>query len=156
MGVDSQNQGNQLTVTRKQQLKQFWVDVFAMNSFSYATAVVIELGIAQMSLQEHFKVRLAALLLNSLVARPFGIWRDYVLARFNIDTETSPFYQKYLADTLIFLSFQMPLYVGNMLLGGAPTEAIVKAALTVSLIAGLLGRPYGLYLDWLKKKMGCL
>ena len=35
-----------------------------------------------------------------------------------------------------------------MVLGGADHDEIIKAAITISVIAGLLGRPYGLYLDW--------
>nr|WP_256489510.1 L-alanine exporter AlaE [Pleionea sp. CnH1-48] len=130
-----------------------WVDIFAMNSFSYIVALPIELIIAGMSWQEHLKVRLAALVLNTLVARPFGIWRDFVIKRFGI-REDSRFIKVYLVDTLVFLSFQLPLYVGNMILGGADWGEIMKASVTVSLIAGLLGRPYGIYLDFIKRRVG--
>lgn len=122
-----------------------------MNSFSYVVSLPIEIVIAGMSWQEHFQVRFAALILNTLVARPFGMWRDFVMHK-TTTNENSSFLQKYFCDTLIFLSFQMPLYVGNMILGGASWLEIGKAALTVSLIAGLLGRPYGMYLDFLNHR----
>lgn len=138
---------------KKHQFKAFMVDVFAMNSFSYIVALVIEMGIAQMSWAEHLQIRLVALLLNSVVARPFTLWRDYINRYFCISAQ-STFIKRYLVDTLAFLSFQMPLYVGNMVLGGANSEEIMVAAITVSFIAGLLGRPYGVYLDWLCDKAG--
>jgi hypothetical protein len=129
------------------------IDVWAMNSFSYLVALPIEIVIAGMSWREHVQVRLVALLLNTLVARPFGLWRDWVFQRFAAQ-HSDGFLKLYLLDTTVFLSFQMPLYVGNLVLGGAGAAEIFKAALTVSLIAGLLGRPYGYYLDWLRTRAG--
>lgn len=129
------------------------VDIFALNSFSYVVAFVIEICIAQMSWQEHLQIRLVALLLNSVVARPFTLWRNYLNSKFQMRSSTT-FIKRYLVDTLAFLSFQLPLYIGNMFLGGADWSAIVKATITISVIAGLLGRPYGLYLDWLIDKVG--
>ena len=140
-------------MAKKIQFKQLMIDVFAMNSFSYAVALVIEMGIAQMTWQEHLQIRLVALLLNSVVARPFTLWRDYLINKFQIDND-SGFIKNYWLDTLAFLSFQLPLYVGNMVLGGASPEEILKASITISMIAGLLGRPYGVYLDWLRMKSG--
>ncbi|MCV2885846.1 L-alanine exporter AlaE [Aestuariibacter sp. AA17] len=128
-----------------------FIDIWAMNSFSYAVALPIELVIAGMSWQEHVKVRAVALLLNTLVARPFGVWREFVFIKLGL-SHHQHWFRLYLGDTLVFLSFQMPLYLGNMYLGGADSIEMLKAALTVSLIAGLLGRPYGMYLDWLTRK----
>lgn len=143
----------QTTILPKAQTKwrQTLIDIWAMNSFSYVVSLPIEIVIAGMSWQEHFQVRFAALILNTLVARPFGMWRDFVMYK-TATSDSSSFLRKYLCDTLIFLSFQMPLYVGNMILGGASWLEIGKAALTVSLIAGLLGRPYGMYLDFLNQR----
>ena len=137
----------------KTHLLETSIDVFAMNTFSYMVALPIELGISGMSWNEHLQVRLVALLLNTVVARPFGLWRTFILKKFRI-TDTSSFWNTYKADTLAFLSFQLPLYVGNMVLGGASTSEIISAGITVSVVAGLLGRPYGIYLDWIRKQCG--
>lgn len=138
--------------TRKPWLET-WVDVFTMNLFSYLVALPIELLIAGMSFKEHLQVRLVALLLNTVVARPFGLWRSYLVNKFGV-TQNSGWLKTYLVDTLIFLSFQMPLYVGNLILGGADMMEILKATMTVSLIAGTLGRPYGIMLDWMRVRHG--
>lgn len=136
-------------LSRKSQFKDASIDIFAMNTFSYAVAVPVELIISGMSWDEHLQVRLVALVLNTIVARPFGLWRIFVLNKFDINGSSS-FSKNYFADTTAFLLFQLPLYIGNMVLGGADSSEILKAGLTISLIAGLLGRPYGIYLDWIR------
>ena len=128
--------------------RQSWLlDVFAMNSFSWAIAIPIELMLAGMSLQEHIKVRLMAVVFNTLIARPFSLYRHWVASRFG----GRGVVHNYLVDTFVFLSFQFPLYLGNMLLGGASWMEITTASITFILIAGALGRPYGIYLDWLQR-----
>ncbi len=134
-------------------IKESFIDIFAMNTFSYVVSVPIELFISGMSFSEHLQVRLVALLLNTLVARPFGIWRSFILKKFKI-SDTSSFLKNYLADTSAFLSFQLPLYIGNLILGGADSQEIMKATITISIIAGFLGRPYGIYLDWIRSSFG--
>jgi hypothetical protein len=137
----------------KNSLLSICVDFLALNSFSYLVALPIELLIAGMSFDEHIQVRIVALLLNSLVAWPFGLWRNFIVRSTGLSHDSSGL-KTYLVDTLIFLSFQMPLYVGNLILGGADLIEIIKATVTVSLIAGTLGRPYGIYLDWIRVRHG--
>jgi hypothetical protein len=130
-----------------------WTDIFALNSFSYLVSAPIELLIAGLSWQEHLQVRLVAAILNTLVAVPFGWWRGFIVKLTRLHAG-EPLIKTYLVDTLIFLSFQLPLYIGNLILGGAEWSEILAATITVTLIAGLLGRPYGIYLDWLRVKHG--
>ncbi|MFI2811878.1 MULTISPECIES: L-alanine exporter AlaE [Microbulbifer] len=132
------------TLCRRRELV---LDIFAMNSFSWAVAIPIELLLAGMSLQEHIQVRLMAVVFNTLIARPFGVYRHWVADRFGGRGPVNA----YLLDTFVFLSFQFPLYVGNMLLGGASWAEIATASATFLVIAGALGRPYGIYLDWLRR-----
>ena len=131
---------------KSQAIKESFVDIFAMNTFSYAVSVPIELLISGMSWNEHLKVRFVALLLNTLVARPFGLWRSFMSRKFGISDKSS-FLRTYLADTFVFLSFQ---------LGGAENNEIIKATLTITIIAGFLGRPYGIYLDLIRTKVGLI
>lgn len=130
------------TLSRRRELL---LDIFALNSFSWAIAIPIELGLAGMGWREHLKVRLMAVVFNTLIARPFSTYRRWVGRRF----AGRGALHAYLVDTFVFLSFQFPLYLGNMLLGGANWSEIATASLTFILIAGSLGRPYGIYLDWL-------
>ncbi|WP_444920841.1 L-alanine exporter AlaE [Microbulbifer sp. CnH-101-G] len=125
----------------------FLLDIFAMNSFSWAVAIPIELVLAGMSWSEHLKVRLMALVFNTLIARPFSVYRNWVVNRFGGGGPINA----YLVDTFVFVSFQFPLYMGNMHLGGASWDEIATASITFMLIAGALGGPYGIYLDWLRR-----
>ena len=127
--------------------RELLLDIFAMNSFSWAIAIPIEVVLAGMSWQEHLKVRLLAVVFNTLIARPFSLYRLWVMERFGGGGTLNA----YLVDTFVFLSFQFPLYLSNMLLGGASWMEIATASITFMLIAGALGRPYGIYLDWLSR-----
>ncbi|WP_428819933.1 L-alanine exporter AlaE [Microbulbifer sp. MCCC 1A16149] len=132
---------------RRTRREEWLLDVFAMNSFSWAIAIPIELLLAGMSWREHIKVRLLAVLFNTVIARPFSVYRNWVVTRFGRGGGL----HNYAVDTFVFLSFQLPLYTLNMMLGGASMPEIVTACLTFVLIAGALGRPYGMYLDCLRR-----
>ena len=69
-----------------------FIDFFAMNTFSYIVALPIEFLISGMSWNEHLQVRLVALLLNTIVARPYGLWRFFVTLKFKI-TEKALFFK---------------------------------------------------------------
>ena len=139
--------------SRRDRLKAFWVDVFVMNTFSYVVAAPLELWIAGMSWQAHLQARLIGLLINSIIGRPYGLWREFLVARTGL-TEASSGSKKYAVETLIFLSFQLPVYVTILAISGADWDGIVHAAGTACLIAGFLGRPYGIYLDFVRRKVG--
>ncbi|TLM79234.1 L-alanine exporter AlaE [Microbulbifer harenosus] len=132
---------------RRTRWNEWLLDVFAMNSFSWAIAIPIELVLAGMSWREHLKVRLLAVVFNTLIARPFSLYRNWILVRFGRGSAM----HNYAVDTFVFLSFQLPLYILNMLLGGASSGEIATACITFMLIAGALGRPYGMYLDCLRR-----
>lgn len=127
--------------------RELLLDIFAMNSFSWAIAIPIELLLAGLSLQEHLQVRMMAVIFNTLIARPFGLYRLWAYRRLPGRGRL----HAYLVDTFVFLSFQLPLYTANMLLGGASWLEIATASLTFMLLAGAMGRPYGIYLDWLRR-----
>jgi len=126
---------------------EWLLDIFAMNSFSWVIAIPIELVLAGMSWNEHLKVRLLAVLFNTVIARPFSLYRHWVVGRFGQGSAL----HNYAVDTFVFLSFQLPLYVLNVILGGASLMEVLTASGTFLLIAGALGRPYGLYLDGLRR-----
>ena len=127
--------------------REWLLDVFAMNSFSWAIAIPIEVVLAGMSWHEHLKVRLLAVVFNTAIARPFSLYRNWVVGRFGHRGGL----HSYAVDTFVFLSFQLPLYILNMLIGGASAVEILTASATFVVIAGALGRPYGIYLDWLRR-----
>lgn len=132
---------------------KFGVEAFTMNTFSYVVAAPIELGIAGMDVYQHLQTRLAAAVTNTLTGRPYGIWRDWIFKLLKVKKE-SHWTKKYLADTLAFAGLQLPIYLANMVIAGADSDEMIKASIPVTLMAGAMGRPYGAYLDGVRKDCG--
>jgi hypothetical protein len=130
----------------------FAIEAFAMNTFSLAVAIPNELLIARMDIGTHIKTRLLAAIMNTLVGRIYGLWRDRVMI---VVADKSSFHRRYFADTAAFAIFQLPLYWFNMAVGGrASFREMLAASIVVTLLAGLLGRPYGVYLEFLRRQFG--
>jgi hypothetical protein len=132
---------------------KFIVDAFAMNAFSIAICTPNELLIAGMDLEEYIRTRLTAVALNTLTGRSYGVWRDWFLRKLKISTESSPG-MKYIGDTIAFLGFQLPLYWLSMMVGGAELIEMISAATTLTVVVGLTGRPYGVWLDRFRNECG--
>lgn len=141
-----------LTSRKKQRFVNFAADIFALNTFCYFISIPIELGFAQMSLATHLSARLIGLFIITATARPFGIWRDWIFKKSkltNNDKGTVP----YLVDTFAYLSFEMPLYIINLTISGATPEQMIKSIFVFCLIAGVVGRPYGIYRVYIRKNI---
>ncbi len=138
---------------RESRVYRFIVDAFAMNAFSIAICTPNELLIAGMDFDEYVRTRLTAIVLNTLTGRPYGVWRDWLVRKLKIGTETSSGI-KYLGDTTAFIGFQLPLYWLSMMLGGAELIEMISASTTLTVVAGLTGRPYGVWLDKFRNECG--
>ena len=132
---------------------RFMVDAFAMNAFSIAICTPNELLIAGMDFEEYIRTRLTALVLNTLTGRPYGVWRDWLIRKVKIRKE-SPLGMKYVGDTVAFIGFQLPLYWLSMTVGRAELTEMISASMTLTIIAGLTGRPYGVWLDKFRNECG--
>ncbi|ELI6434081.1 L-alanine exporter AlaE [Aeromonas salmonicida] len=141
-----------LPSNKKQRYVNFAADVFALNTFCYFISIPIELGFAQMSLATHLHARLIGLFIITSTARPFGIWRDWIFRKCRL-TEQNKGMLPYLVDTFAYLSFEMPLYLINLSVSGASSEQMLRSALIFCLISGVVGRPYGIYRSFLRKKI---
>ncbi|MBW1896862.1 MAG: L-alanine exporter AlaE [Deltaproteobacteria bacterium] len=127
---------------------RFMVDAIAMNAFSFAICTPNELLIAGMDFEEYIRTRLTALVLNTFTGRPYGVWRDWLIRKCKISKE-SPLGMKYVGDTVAFMGFQLPLYWLSMTVGRAELTEMISAS-----IAGLTGRPYGVWLDKFRNECG--
>lgn len=136
---------------KKQHFKELFADLVSLNTYCYLLSFPIELWLAGMSFEAHLHARFIGLFIISLTARPFGIWRDYIFKRFNLNDESKGL-KAYAVDTLAYLSFEMPLYITNLTISGATTEQIIKSICVFALMAGVIGRPYGLYRVFIRKK----
>jgi len=132
---------------------KFIVEAFTMNVFSIVITTPNEMLIAGMDFEEYIRTRIAALLLNTLTGRPYGVWRDWLIRKLRISKESS-IGMRYFGDTFSFIGFQLPLYWLSMMFGGAELNEMISASVSLTIIAGLTGRPYGVWLDKFRNECG--
>ncbi|MAK62200.1 MAG: L-alanine exporter AlaE [Ponticaulis sp.] len=129
-------------------LKEFVADTLALVSFFTAFGALNEHYVGGMSWPEVLHARLIGAPLMVLTARPYGVWRDHFL------NWTSPPLPSVVSDGIALLSFQVPIYLGIIWVSGADTAALVKAGAFFSVMMFVLGKPYGLWLDFIRKIFG--
>ena len=116
---------------------------------SYATGMVIEIGIAGMSWSQSFFSRNASIPLNIISARPFGLFRNVLVRRFAPGQSRLG---KAIADLVAFTAFQIPIYALVLSLSGASGTQIIKAISSVIVLFLFMGPPYGLWLDLCRRR----
>jgi hypothetical protein len=129
----------------QRELRAWLVDTAAMVVFCTLTGMVMELAVAGLSWRQSIAARLAAIPLNLVTARPYGLYRDAVvrqLARW----PRARTLQVGLADVLAFTTFQVPVYAAVLALSGAGHAEMIAACLALCGLATVSGYPYGLFL----------
>ncbi|MCH2020853.1 MAG: L-alanine exporter AlaE [Saprospiraceae bacterium] len=132
------------------QARLFLADTVAMVIFSFTTGMVIELLIAGMTLTQSLTSRILAIPVNLFTARPYGLYRDFF---FKKKRSRNPII-KGAIDILIFISFQIPVYIFVLMFAGANVGQIIKACSSVIVFFIILGRPYGLFLGFCRTIFG--
>ena len=127
-------------------------DIVAINLFSL-TFALNEAFIAGMDLVEVGKTRLTAVVGNSIIGRPYGVYRDYVMKKLHVK-EDSHWLKKYLVDVGTFATGQTPFYLGFLTVAGADATEMAKAASFLTLAAPLVGRPQGWVYDQVREQCG--
>lgn len=132
---------------------RIWLaDNLALLSFFTFTGVLNERFIAGMEWDEVATARLIGAPLMILTARPYGVWRDWVMLKSNAAESGQT--RAFLFDTIALLSFQVPIYSGIIWLGGASGTTLISGILGAAAIMLICGRPYGLWLDTVRRWMG--
>ena len=127
-------------------------DIAAINLFSLSFALN-EKFIAGMDWDEVGKTRLAAVVGNTIIGRPYGIYRDWAMKKLHV-REDSHWLKKYLADVGTFATGQTPFYLVFLAVAGAEGAEMVKAATFLTLAAPLVGRPQGWTYDRIREQFG--
>ncbi len=83
-------------------------------------------------------------------ARPYGLWRDWVLNRVAGRTKFS----RIIADITAFLVFHIPLYVASLIVAGGSRSEIATAVVGAVAAMLVMGRSFGIYLDSVRKWAG--
>ncbi|WMT89486.1 L-alanine exporter AlaE [Pelagibacterium sp. H642] len=133
-----------------QRLRSFAADTLALVIFFTVVSGLNERFIAGMSWPEVAISRSIGAVLMVLTARPYGYWRDWFLTMTKPATPTATL----LMDSVALLSFQVPVYVLIIFAGGARGMGIATGAIGFAVLMLVLGRPYGLWLDFVRRRFG--
>lgn len=137
---------------RPQQTKRrtaFFADTTALIVFFTITGIINERILAGMTWEQVFHARLLGAALMVPVARPYGIWRDGVMKRASASRVS-----KLLWDSAALVSFQVPIYAAIIAVSGASGSGLIKGTLGAALMMLFLGRPYGAFLNVVRKLFG--
>ncbi|TPP05025.1 L-alanine exporter AlaE [Rhizobium glycinendophyticum] len=129
--------------------RAYIADTTALVVFFTATGVINERFIAGMAWNEVAQARFIGALLMLPVGRPYGLWRDWMMAHAS-ETRVSQLFW----DSLALLSFQVPIYAGIIAFSGASGGGLVRGIIGAALMMILLGRPYGAFLNVVRHAFG--
>lgn len=131
-------------------MRKTLVDTFASVFFFTIMAACIELFVAGMEPGEVLTARLIMIPVMVLTGRPYGIWRDWF---FEIAKPSSA-WAKMVVDSIAFLSFQLPIYAITLIVSGADRTEIITAISSAAVLMLVVSRPFGLFLDLLRRWAG--
>ena len=131
-------------------MRAFIIDTIGTVVFFTIVAGLTELFIAGMEPNQVLIARLITIPVMVLTGRPYGLWRDWIFARFT----PQGWLLSIATDILAFLTFQVPVYVTTLLIAGASLKEIQVAVSAAIIFMILLSRPFGLFLDALRKWTG--
>ena len=133
-------------------MRQYLADTFAMIVFSTICGMFVEIVVAGLTLQQSINIRLAAIPIILLAARPYGIYRDW-LFRF-VTRENESQLMTTSIDTFANVTFQIPLYACLLAFNGATISQVFTAVSSIIIVIIISGRPYGLFLVLIRKMFG--
>lgn len=133
-------------------MRRFLADTFAMIAFSTAVGLFIEVVVAGLTLNQSLRIRLAAVPVIFLAARPYGLYRDWLFRRAG-DGQLHEV-RSTLLDTFANTSFQAGLYAALLAVNGVHGPQLAKALLSVVAVSLVGGRAYGLFLNSIRRLFG--
>lgn len=127
----------------------FFADTAALILFFTTTGLINERFIAGMAWEQVFHARLLGAALMVPIARPYGIWRDWLIKRARQNRVSQVMW-----DSLALVSFQVPIYAAIIAFSGASGEGLLRGTLGAAVMMIALGRPYGAFLNWVRTMFG--
>ena len=118
-------------------------DTFALITFGLVVGMTVELFVAGLTIEQSLHSRLWSIPSNMLIARPYGIYRDWIMG---FGGKGGPI-RYAIQDIVAFLSFQMPVYALLVSTSGASLEQVITACLGQLGALILMARPYGIYMQ---------
>ena len=126
------------------------VDSVAAVIFFTVVAGASEAFVARLSWEQVATSRATAVPVMLATGRPYGMWRDaaFRLARARGAVSRAG------VDVVAFVGFQVPVYAAILWLAGASGAQMAAALSSATAFMLLLSRPYGLWLDGMRRVFG--
>jgi hypothetical protein len=134
---------------RSHRRRSFIADTLALILFFTMTGVINERFIAGMTWEQVLHARLLGAVLMVPVARPYGIWRDWIMQRAGQSRASQLFW-----DSLALMTFQVPIYAAIIAFSGASGSGLVTGIAGAAIMMLVLGRPYGAFLNLVRGLFG--
>lgn len=131
--------------------RNWLADTTALITFTVVTGMFIEIAIVGMTLKQSIISRLLCQPLNLTLGRIYGIYRDFIIAKVCGNKKTR--LKETIGDIFSYLTFQLPPYIGILLIIGMDLDAIITASISQTVALVILGAPYGQWLGFVRKKM---
>lgn len=131
-------------------MRSFVADTLALVIFFTIVSGLNERFIAGMAWDQVMISRAIGAPLMVMTARPYGLWREWIFAMARPQTRLATL----CVDSVALLAFQVPIYVAIIVAGGAEGAGIVWGTLGFAALMFLLGRPYGLWLEFVRRMFG--
>lgn len=129
--------------------KKFLVDVLALNLFIFCSAFFVEVLFSGIALGVFLKGRALMVIPNIITVEPYNRTRVWIGKK--LGEWKSLRWHQIVRDTLVFLLYRVPLVFIILTFLGAPVEKVISACIAATLISGFTGRPYGIFLDWMRR-----
>ncbi len=131
-------------------MRSFVADTLALVIFFTIVSGLNEYFVAGMSWDQVMTSRGIGAPLMVLTARPYGLWRGWLFAVLRPGTRL----RTLVLDSFALLAFQVPIYVAIIVVSGAEGAGILWGTLGFAALMFLLGRPYGLWLEFVRRLFG--
>jgi hypothetical protein len=130
--------------------RSFLADTLALILFFTLTSGLNERFVVGMEWSEVLVSRSIGAALMVPTARPYGLCREWFLARVRPEGRVGTV----LADCAALLLFQVPIYLAIVLVSGADLVSALRGSASFAVLMLVLGRPYGLWLEWVRRRFG--
>ncbi|MET4692792.1 L-alanine exporter AlaE [Endozoicomonas lisbonensis] len=131
--------------------RQWLADTLALISFTVVTGMFIEIAIVGMTLRQSIISRLMCQPLNISLGRLYGMYRDFIIRKLCGDRQSV--IKATLGDIIAYLTFQLPPYIGILVIVGMDVNGIITASISQTVALVVLGAPYGRWLSFVRSKL---
>lgn len=130
-------------------IKKFLVDTLALNIFIILSAFFVEVVFSAIPWSIFWRGRLIMIIPNIITVEPYNLTRAWIGQK--LGAWKSDRAHQIIRDSIVFIIYRVPLVFLVLTFLGTPIHKVVSACIVATLISGFTGRPYGIFLDWMRK-----